>query len=57
MDAYQERFGEPALDDICTPLFMYDPKFLTLLHSALDRGRPLTQDEVSDAAGGISWNW
>jgi hypothetical protein len=46
--AYEAKFAEfGGLDEFMSPVVMYDPRFLSLLKKALDRGYPITDAEFS----------
>jgi hypothetical protein len=54
-EAYSEKFDN--LDDVTHPSIFFLPAFGELLQKAIDRGSPLTRDEVESQFGDLAWDW
>ena len=55
---YMAKYGRENVDSISGhPLCSQDPKMYALLQAAIDRGTPLTPDEVCNTIEGVGWNW
>jgi hypothetical protein len=54
-EAYSLKFDN--LDEITHPSIFFLPSFGELLQKAIDRGSPLTRDEVESQFGELAWDW
>ena len=54
-EAYSEKFDNLA--EVSVSPLCFTPEFGALLQKAIDRGTPLTQEEVDREFGAQSWEW
>lgn len=55
LKAYDQMFDN--LDDLTHPAYMEKPELVDVLEAAVTSGKPVTQQEIEEKLGRVSWEW
>lgn len=52
--AYEKKFGH---FDFMHPAYVEDPRFADVILDAIERGKPLTDEDLERRLFPVPWNW